>query len=161
MVNVIRERFVEGADAPRVTLKGYELLLDPQRFVEIVIQEKLLLSDFQQKALKANNQKETAIVAGIRPQHITVGEGELEATVEVSEMLGSEYNLHTRSGDDEVVMVIPTVDLTTDVSMGSTIRFTAKPDLIQLFDEETGNNLIWYDETSASADAPVCRNYGY
>ena len=84
-----------------------------------------------------------------------------ERFVEVSEMLGSEYNLHTRSGDDEVVMVIPTVDLTTDVSMGSTIRFTAKPDLIQLFDEETGNNLIWYDETSASADAPVCRNYEF
>ena len=76
------------------------------------------LSEFQQKALKQNGQKACDIVAGIRPQHITVGHGELSALIEVSEMLGTEVNLHTRSNDDEVVMVIPTVDLDTDVSMG-------------------------------------------
>ncbi|MBO7668481.1 MAG: sn-glycerol-3-phosphate ABC transporter ATP-binding protein UgpC, partial [Firmicutes bacterium] len=81
------------------------------------------LSEFQQRALTLNGQEPCDIVAGIRPQHISVGEGELEAVIEVSEMMGSEYNLHTRSGEDEVVMVIPTVGLDTDVSMGSTIRF--------------------------------------
>ena len=100
-------------------------------------------------------------MAGIRPQHITVGEGELSALIEVSEMLGTEVNLHTRSNDDEVVMVIPTVDLQTDVSMGNTIRFTTQSRLIQLFDKQTGNNLIWYDEKSSKADAPVCKEYGF
>ncbi|MBR3298448.1 MAG: sn-glycerol-3-phosphate ABC transporter ATP-binding protein UgpC [Clostridia bacterium] len=82
------------------------------------------LSDFQQKALKQNGVKPCDIVCGIRPQHVTVGEGELKATIEVSEMMGSEYNLHARCEGDEVVKLIPTVDLATDVSMGRTVSFT-------------------------------------
>ena len=119
------------------------------------------LSDFQQKALAANGQGSCDIVAGIRPQHITVGEGELTAKVEVSEMMGSEYNIHARSNEDEVVMVVPTVGLETDVSMGATVQFTTQPDLIQLFDKATGNNLIWYDEASVAANEPVCKSYGF
>ena len=119
------------------------------------------LSEFQQKALHQNEQKPCDIVAGIRPQHITVGQGELSALIEVSEMLGTEVNLHTRSNEDEVVMVIPTVDLTVDVSMGNNIRFTTQPRLIQLFDKATGNNLIWFDEESSKANAPMCKEYAF
>ena len=76
-------------------------------------------------------------------------------------MMGSEYNIHARSNQDEVVMLIPTYDLSTDVSMGRTVSFTTKPELIQLFDKETGNNLIWYDAESAANDAPVCKRYEF
>ena len=117
------------------------------------------LSAFQQKALKENGVQPCDIVCGIRPQHITVGEGELQATIEVSEMMGSEYNIHAKSGEDEVVMVIPTVGLETDVSMGATVNFNTQPELIQLFDKETGNNLIWYDADSAAKNEPVCKKY--
>jgi len=96
---------------------GCKLLLEGGKYIAEIRGVKFVLDDFQQKALKQNNQQSCDIVAGIRPQHITVGEGDLSATVEVSEMMGSEYNLHARTGDDEVVMVIPTVDLNTDVSM--------------------------------------------
>ena len=119
------------------------------------------LDEFQQKALAQNGVEECTIVAGIRPQHITVGSGQLTATIEVSEMMGSEYNIHARSDRDEVVMLIPTFDLETDVSMGRTVNFTTKPKLIQLFDKETGNNLIWYDAESAAKDAPVCKRYDF
>ncbi len=119
------------------------------------------LNDFQQKALKQNGVKTQEIVAGIRPQHITVGEGELKATIEVSEMMGSEYNIHARSNEDEVVMLIPTYDLATDVSMGRTVAFSTKPELIQLFDKESGNNLIWYDAESAQNNAPTCKRYDF
>ncbi|MBQ5987346.1 MAG: TOBE domain-containing protein, partial [Clostridia bacterium] len=119
------------------------------------------LSDFQQKALAQNGVETCDIIAGIRPQHVTVGEGELKATIEVSEMMGSEYNIHARCGNDEVVMLIPTYDLETDVSMGKTIPFTTKPNLIQLFDKETGNNLIWYDAETAANNAPVCKYYNF
>jgi len=119
------------------------------------------LSDFQQRALAQNGQQACDIVAGVRPQHITVGQGELTAKVEVSEMMGSEYNIHARSGNDEVVMVIPTVDLATDVSMGAEVRFTTKPELIQLFDKTTSNNLIWYDEASVARHEPVCKSYDF
>ena len=101
------------------------------------------------------------VLEPIRPQHITVGEGELTALIEVSEMLGTEVNLHTRSNNDEVVMVIPTVDLTVDVSMGKTINFTTQPRLIQLFDKATSNNLIWFDEESYKNNAPMCKEYNF
>jgi len=112
------------------------------------------LSDFQQKALKANGQQPCDIICGIRPQHIRVGEGKLSGEVEVSEMLGSEVDLHANCEGDDVVMVLQTIDLETDVSLGSKINFTFKPELIQLFDKETGNNLIWYDAESVAAHSP-------
>ena len=59
-------------------------------------------------------------------------------------MLGTEFNLHTKSGNDDIVMVIP-----------------IKAERIQLFDKETNNNLIWYDKDSAEADAPICKNYNF
>ena len=122
---------------------------------------KFKLDDYQQKALRENGVKACDVIVGIRPQDITVGEGELEAKIEVSEMLGTEANLHALCGEDEVVMVVPTNDLEVDVSMGQTIRFTAKPRLMQLFDKESGNNLIWFDQKSADENAPVCKSYDF
>ncbi len=138
-----------------------KLLLENGVYYAEIRGVKFKLSDFQQKALKQNNQQPCDIVAGIRPQHIHVGEGQLTAKVEVSEMMGSEYNIHARSNQDEVVMVVPTVGLDTDVSMGATVQFTTAPDLIQLFDKATSNNLIWYDEVSVSKHEPVCKEYDF
>ena len=140
---------------------GSKLLLENGRYYARIHNAKFELSEFQQKALKQNNQKPCDIIAGIRPCHILLDEGELTAKVEVSEMLGNEVNLHTDCEGDHVVMVIPTMNLETDVSMGKTIRFSTQPRLIQLFDKQTQNNLIWFDEASAKANAPVCREYGF
>ncbi len=140
---------------------GCKLLLEGGKYYAEIRGVKFELSDFQQKALKQNGQQPCDIVAGIRPQHISVGSGELSAKIEVSEMLGSEYNLHARSDKDEVVMVIPTVGLDVDVSMGQQVKFTTQPELIQLFDKATGNNLIWYDKESAEANSPVCKEYKF
>ena len=140
---------------------GCQLLLEGGKYYAAIRGVKFELSDFQQRALKSNGQKACDIVAGIRPQHITVGEGELSAKIEVSEMMGSEYNIHARSSNDEVVMVIPTVDLQTDVSMGANVKFTTKPELIQLFDKATSTNLIWFDKASSEANAPVSKEYKF
>ena len=138
-----------------------KLLLEDGVYYAQIRGAKIKLDDFQQKALKQNGQQACDIVAGIRPQHISVGEGDLTATIEVNEMLGSEVNLHARSDADEVVMVIPTVDLKVDVSQGAKVNFTTQPKLIQLFDKESGRNLIWYDKESADANAPVCKTYSF
>lgn len=122
---------------------------------------KFKLDEFQQKALKQNGQQPCDIIAGIRPQHMSVGEGELIGRIEVNEMLGSEVNLHADCGGDEVVMVIPTVDLTADVSVGADVPFNTKPRLIQLFDKATSNNLIWFDQASYDQNAPVCKSYDF
>jgi len=58
-------------------------------------------------------------------------------------------------------MVLQTIDLETDVSLGSKINFTFKPELIQLFDKESGNNLIWYDAESVAAHSPKSKDYDF
>ncbi|MCD8141726.1 MAG: sn-glycerol-3-phosphate ABC transporter ATP-binding protein UgpC [Clostridiales bacterium] len=136
-----------------------KLVLENDKYSVIVKGQKIELDAAQQAALKANGQKPCDIVVGVRPEHVTVGEGNLSAKVEVSEMLGSSMHLHCDCGGDEVVMVVPTVDLTIDVSSGSTIPFTFQPRLIQMFDKETTNNLMWYDSVSAEAFAPVSKSY--
>ena len=138
---------------------GCKLLLEGGKYYAEIRGVKFLLDEFQQKALKQRDEKPREIICGVRPQHITVGEGDLTAKVEVSELLGTEFNLHARSNQDNIVMVIPTMDLKADVSMGTTIHFTVQPKLIQLFDKDTSNNLIWYDPVSAKANAPECARY--
>ena len=138
-----------------------KLLKEDGKYVAEIRGVKFVLDEFQQKALTQNKVEPCEIIAGIRPQHVTVGQGELTAKIEVSEMMGSEYNIHANCGTDEVVMLIPTVDLETDVSMGKTVNFTTRPKLIQLFDKKTGNNLIWYDAESSEANAPVCKSYDF
>ena len=139
--------------------EGCKLLLEDGVYYAKIHDAKFKLDEFQQNALKQNGQKACDVVCGIRPCHVTVGEGELTAKVEVNEMLGSEVNLHTVCDGDEVIMVIPTMNLNVDVSMGTEIKFSTQPRLIQLFDKETGNNLIWYDKESVEANAPVCKTY--
>ena len=138
---------------------GCKLLLEGGKYYAEIRGVKFLLDEFQQKALKQRDEKPREIICGVRPQHITVGEGDLTAKVEVSELLGTEFNLHARSNQDNIVMVIPTMDLKADVSMGTTIHFTVQPKLIQLFDKDTSNNLIGYDPVSAKANAPECARY--
>ena len=138
-----------------------KLLVEDGVYYVQIRNAKIKLDDFQQKALKQNGQGACDIVAGIRPQHISVGEGDLAATIAVNEMMGSEVHLHARSDADEVVMVIPTVDLKVDVSKGANVNFTTQPKLIQLFDKASGNNLIWYDKAAAEAFAPVCKKYDF
>ena len=89
------------------------------------------------------------------------GADKVTAVIEVNEMLGSEVNLHADCMGDNVVMVIPTVDLTADVSMGATVKFTTQPRLIQLFDKASSNNLIWFDQESFDNNAPTCKSYDF
>ena len=138
-----------------------KLLLEGGKYYAEIKGVKFELSEFQQKALSANGQKACEIVAGIRPNYLSVGDGELVAKIEVNEMMGAEVHLHADCQGDEVVMVIQTVDLKTDVSSGTEISFSTKPELIQLFDKETTNNLIWFDEVSAKANAPVSKTYNF
>lgn len=140
---------------------GCKLLLKDGVYYAEIRGAEFRLSDFQQKALKQNGQKPCEITCGIRPSHVTIGEGELSAKINVVEMLGTELNIHAVSGGNEVVMIVPTTDVDHNLKMGDTVSFTAKPELIQLFDQETGNNLIWYDQASAEACSPVCRSYSF
>ena len=119
------------------------------------------LDDFQQKALTANGCEPGEITVGLRPQQMLLGEGGLRATVEISEMMGSEVTVHAFYGEKEICVVVPVSELKTDIVPGSTLSFGAAPGALQLFDPATGRNLIWYDAGSAEKHEPVCKKYDF
>ena len=106
------------------------------------------LSDTTKSALGGADGKE--VILGIRPEHIRFttesGEGIVNGTVEVSEMMGSEYYLHVNCGGKDVVVRVPTADLPDSlrggIRYGTQMNFVFRPDSIHLFDKATEKNLI-------------------
>ncbi|MGE5619212.1 MAG: TOBE domain-containing protein, partial [Sphingomonadaceae bacterium] len=85
-------------------------------------------------------------ILGIRPEHmgeISQGEtetkGEIPATVEVVEMMGSEQYVYLVVGSKSFVA---RMDAQTQVRMGDTVRLAFPKELIQLFDKQSEKNLL-------------------
>ena len=109
---------------------------------------RIALTEEDQKALTVDRDKD--VILGIRPEHIRFtsesGDGILAGTVEVSEMMGSEYYLHVNSNGKDIVLRVPTADLPRElrggITYGTEMNFTFRPEAVHLFDKETEQNLI-------------------
>lgn len=112
------------------------------------------------------NYPECDITLGVRPEHISVitsrsknaVEGmaerlgaehpaQIEADVNVSEMMGSELYVHTATPEgDAIVVRIPTMTLSKadmeNIMNGGRLTFTFMPQVMHVFDKETQLNLI-------------------
>ena len=92
------------------------------------------------------------LILGVRPEHITLTNDptvSIESTVEVSELMGSEFYLHAVVGAEKqnVVMRIQTTDLPVQyhsgVPYGTKMGFTFRPNLIHMFDPATEKSLLY------------------
>ena len=103
--------------------------------------------------LAAGGQSGGEVIVGVRPEHIQLQaqeENAISATVEVSELMGSEVYLHAVVGSGEaaqdVVMRIPTTDLPAqyrgNVPYGTRMHFTFSSQLVHLFDPATEKSLF-------------------
>ena len=76
----------------------------------------------------------------------TAGSDTMEATVDVSEMMGSEIHLHVSCHGKDVVARIPTTELESHqrggLQYGTKIDITFPADLVHLFDPESEENLL-------------------
>ena len=110
----------------------------------------MTLSDRISKALAAKGVTDRKVTAGCRPEHMVMkqnaGEDVMEATVDVSEMMGSEIHLHVSCHGQDVVVRIPTTELEDHqrggLSYGTKIQIGFPADLVHLFDPETEENLL-------------------
>ena len=102
------------------------------------------------KALSEQGVTSKDVTVGIRPEHIHFapegGAHTITATVDVSEMMGSEIYLHVSTNGKDVVLRVPTTDLPAEyragIPYGTEVKFTFPADLIHLFDPETELNLL-------------------
>ena len=103
--------------------------------------------------LASKGQESADVILGVRPEHITLENGggsAIPCTVEVSELMGSEFYLHATVGEgmeqQNVVMRIQTTDLPVEyrsgVPYGTKLNFTFRSSLIHLFDPATEKNLL-------------------
>ncbi len=101
------------------------------------------LTEAQNAALRAAGRGSQEVIVGVRPVHLTLSQTGFAATVDVSEMMGSELHLHMSADGSDIIGVVPTAGLRIDeVRSGSAVRFTFDPSLIHLFDPETEQNLL-------------------
>ena len=107
------------------------------------------LSQRIQDALAAKGYDSRKVILGCRPEHMimkTAGSDTMEATVDVSEMMGSEIHLHVSCHGKDVVARIPTTELESHqrggLQYGTKIDITFPADLVHLFDPESEENLL-------------------
>ena len=103
------------------------------------------LSDEKQKALAANGVEEQEIVLGVRPEHITLENEGIDATVDVSELMGSSVHLHVTAMGRDVVVVVSTMNMTgaevSALTTGAAVKFNFPGHCCHVFNKETGINL--------------------
>ena len=117
---------------------------------------RLEIAEEKQQRLRQYDVPAQPVVAGIRPEHVPLTEGEgFSGQVDVIEMMGSNTHLHVRFGDEECVIVVPDGDEPVrEFQHGETVQFMFHADRIHLFSRETEQNLEHAPEAPA-AEAPA------
>ena len=138
--------FVAGfIGMPQMNFFDAELLVEGGKYFVTVGGAKVELSAEKQKNLSAKGVAAQSITLGVRPPHIALakaGDNAIKATIDVSEMMGSEVHLHVNANGKDVVIIVPTMDLGgASYSYGSALEFTFGGDVCHVFNKETTANL--------------------
>ncbi|MBQ3295147.1 MAG: sn-glycerol-3-phosphate ABC transporter ATP-binding protein UgpC [Erysipelotrichaceae bacterium] len=138
--------FVAGfIGMPQMNFYDGSLDKEGDRYVINVLGAKIYPSEEKQANLKKNDVKPMDIIVGARPEHITLKEVEgamMEGSVDVSEMMGSSVHIHLNTGGHDSIIIVPTLDLGgQSLAIGSKVRFTFAPNVVHMFNKETGKNL--------------------
>ena len=142
--------FVAGfIGMPQMNFFDGELLKEGDGYCLEINGVRVVLSDHIQKALAGKNTPAGKVIAGCRPEHIAVkpaGPNTIKATVDVSEMMGSEIHLHLSCDGKDIVARVSTTELEASqrsgFAYGTEVDLRLSEDLIHLFDPETQENLL-------------------
>ena len=84
------------------------------RYVVELLGRDIVLDEERQKLLEEQQRAEGNVVVGIRPVHLSMAEDGFPASIDVSEMMGSEMHLHMNVGGQDVIAIIPMAGLNLD-----------------------------------------------
>ena len=107
------------------------------------------LSAKADKKLAEGGIVEQDVVLGVRPEHISLvkgGDKAIKANVEIAEMMGSETHVHVRQAGKDMIIRTPVLGLDPAIAeaieKGGEIAYTFTPDVMHVFDKQTGNSLL-------------------
>ena len=138
--------FVAGfIGTPQMNFFDAKLLKQDGKYAVEVGGMVVTLSNEKQAALTKNNVEPQEIVLGVRPDHVSLDDNGISAKVDVHEMMGSTVHLHVNALGRDIVLIVPTMDLTgaqvAAMSSGSSVKFSFGGNVCHVFNKETGVNL--------------------
>lgn len=142
--------FVAGfIGMPQMNFFDAELVKEGETYSLHCHGARMALSGRIQQILTEKQAAPGPVIAGCRPEHIQMkapGPDAMKATVELSEMMGSELHLHLDCAGKDVIVRVATIELSPEersgLPQGKEIDLTFPADLIHLFDPETENTIL-------------------
>jgi multiple sugar transport system ATP-binding protein len=143
--------FVAGfIGTPQMNTFDAELKRENNRYVVVLKDLTIQLTDEMNKALIDKGVEDQNITLGIRPEHMDVvafgNDQSVNVEIDITEMMGSETHLHLSLHDNDVVVRVPTIDLDKyqqDAGDKKKISIKFPESLIHLFSKEDERNLIY------------------
>ncbi|MBR4659340.1 MAG: sn-glycerol-3-phosphate ABC transporter ATP-binding protein UgpC [Clostridia bacterium] len=135
--------FVAGfIGMPVMNFFDARLLKEGGRYYVELAGEKVELEEDKQRRLIEKGVEPQDITLGVRPEHTElVSEGGIVGKVDVAEMMGSSVHLHITAEGRDVIIIVPTIEMKGNYSMGDTVRFTFHGNVAHVFSKENDRNL--------------------
>ena len=135
----------EFIGSPKMNMFDAKLIKVDGKYAVELLGNVTVLSDEKQAALAANNVEEQEVALGVRPEHITLESAGVDATIDVSEMMGSSVHLHVTAAGKDVVIGVSTMNMTgaevAALASGAAVKFNYGGNNCHIFNKETGINL--------------------
>ena len=95
-------------------------------------------------ALNEKKRESCFVTVGVRPSHMKITETGVKASLEVTELMGTELHIHANVEGQEAVIIIPTTDTTYEKYHGTEQDIYIEPSTLHfhIFDKESGYNLL-------------------
>ena len=139
-----RNLFVAGfIGTPQMNFFDAKLLKENGKYFVQLAGVKVELSEDKQARLAAKNVEPQDVTLGVRPEHTNLVEGGVPAKVDVSEMMGSSVHLHVSAEGRDVIIIVPTIDMSSNYSIGDSVSFSFNGNVAHVFSKETEKNLEW------------------
>ena len=139
--------FVAGfIGTPQMNFFDAELVKQDGRYAVVLDGMTVVLSDEKQERLAAHGVAAQHVTLGVRPQHISLqGDSTMvKARMDVFEMMGSEIHLHATMNGRDMVIIVPTMDISGDYAdaftIGKEVDFTFNGSACHVFGSD-GKNL--------------------
>ena len=97
------------------------------------------LSENKSRRLADNNVGTQSVTFGVRPDQMLLGEGGIDAVVEVSEMMGTSSHLHAKLDGKDIIVIVPNNG--EETSNLKNIKLSYNGSMVHVFSKEDGRNL--------------------
>ena len=138
--------FVAGfIGSPQMNMFDAKLVKNNGKYAVELCGYTVELSEEKQAALAANEVEEQEVYLGVRPEHMALVSGGIQAKVEVNELMGSTVHLHMNIGGKDIIAIVDTMSMTgaevAALAAGNVVEIGYPGNVCHVFNKETGINL--------------------